>query len=133
MGYRTMKPRETALRLKRFEAEEKARKVAELELMIREFEMIASDLDRQVRVEEERTGIKDSGHFSYSTFAKSASARRDNLRSSADELRLKLEAAVRERDEAAEQLTRAVAAEPRDAERVNTRRRVSRHEAAGLR
>ncbi|MCU0954363.1 MAG: flagellar export protein FliJ [Hyphomicrobium sp.] len=128
-----MKPRETALRLKRFEAEEKARKVAELELMIREFEMIASDLDRQVRVEEERTGIKDSAHFSYSTFAKSASARRDNLRSSADELRLKLEAAVRERDEAAEQLTRALAAEPRDAERANPRRRVSRHETAGLR
>jgi hypothetical protein len=133
MGYRTMKPREAALRLKRFEAEEKARKVADLELMIREFEMIATDLDRQVRVEEERTGIKDPGHFSYSTFAKSASARRDNLRSSADELRVKLEAAVRERDEAAEQLTRAVAAEPRDSDRVTTRRRVPRHEAAGLR
>jgi hypothetical protein len=133
MGYRTMKPRETALRLKLFEAEEKARKVADLELMIREFELIATDLDRQVRVEEERTGIKDPGHFSYSTFAKSASARRDNLRSSADELRVKLEAAVRERDDAAEQLSRAAAAEPREVERVTSRRRVSRHEATALR
>lgn len=133
MGYRTMKPRETALRLKRFEAEEKARKVADLELMIREFELIATDLDRQVRIEEERTGIKDPGHFSYSTFAKSASARRDNLRSSADGLRVKLEAAVRERDDAAEQLTRAAAAEPREVERVTSRRRVSRHEVATLR
>ena len=133
MGYRTMKPRETALRLKRFEAEEKARKVADLELMIGEFEMIAADLDRQVRIEEERTGIKDPAHFSYSTFAKSAVARRDNLRSSADELRLKLAAAVRERDEAAEQLTRAAASEPREGERLVNRRRPDRSESAVLR
>jgi hypothetical protein len=128
-----MKPRETALRLKRFEAEEKARKVADLELMIGEFEMIAADLDRQVRIEEERTGIKDPAHFSYSTFAKSAVARRDNLRSSADELRLKLAAAIRERDDAADQLTRAVASEPREGERLVNRRRPDRSESAVLR
>jgi hypothetical protein len=128
-----MKPRETALRLKRFEAEEKARKVADLELMIGEFEMIAADLDRQVRIEEERTGIKDPMHFSYSTFAKSAVARRDNLRSSADELRLKLAAAIRERDEAADQLTRAAASEPREGERLVNRRRPDRPESAVLR
>ena len=44
-----MKSREAAVRLKRFEADEKARKVAELEHMIREFEGIANDLDRQVK------------------------------------------------------------------------------------
>ncbi len=44
-----MKARETALKLKRFETDEKARKVADLEHMIREFETIAADLDRQVR------------------------------------------------------------------------------------
>jgi flagellar protein FliJ len=121
-----MKPRETALRLKRFEADEKARKVADLELMIREFEAIASDLDRQIQAEEERTGIKDPAHFSYSTFAKSASARRENLRSSAGELRLKLEAAIKDRDEAADQLTRAATAEPRETERAPSRRRGER-------
>jgi hypothetical protein len=128
-----MKPRETALRLKRFEAEEKARKVADLEFMIREFETIASDLDRQIHAEEERTGIKDPSHFSYSTYAKSASARRDNLRSSADELKVKLEAAIRDRDEAADQLTRAVANEPRESERAPGRRRGDRPHGAALR
>ncbi len=128
-----MKPRETALRLKRFEADEKARKVADIEYMIRDFETIASDLDRQIQAEEDRTGIKDPTHFSYSTFAKSASARRDNLRSSADELKGKLELAIQERDEAAEQLTRAATAEPREAERTTGRRRSDRSSGAALR
>lgn len=127
-----MKPRETALRLKRFEADEKSRKVADLELMIREFETIANDLDRQIQAEEERTGIKDPAHFSYSTFAKSASIRRENLRASADELKVKLEAAVKERDDAADQLTRAVANEPRDSDR-GSRRRSERSDGAALR
>jgi len=107
LGYRTMKSRETALRLKQFEADEKARKVAELEHMIREFLGMAADLDRQIQAEEDRTGVKDKTHFAYSTFAKSAAARRDNLRASAAELTGKLEAAQRERDEAVEQLSRA--------------------------
>ena len=77
-----MKARESALRLKRFEADEKARKVADLEHMIREFENMAADLDRQIQAEEDRTGVKDPAHFAYSTFAKSASQRRDNLRAS---------------------------------------------------
>lgn len=128
-----MKPRETALRLKRFEAEEKARKVADLEMMIREFEVIASDLDRQIQAEEDRTGIKDPAHFSYSTFAKSAAVRRDNLRNSAGELKEKLEAAVKDRDEAADQLTRAAAAEPRETERSTSRRRSERGDSAVLR
>ena len=88
-------------------ADEKARRVAELEQMIREFEGVAFDLDRQIKAEEERTGIRDASHFAYSTFAKSAAQRRDNLRASAAELRVKLEAAVVDRDEAAAQHARA--------------------------
>jgi len=102
-----MKSRDMSLRMKRFEVDEKARKVADLEQMIREFEQMAADLDRQIRAEEDRTGVKDLSHFAYSTFAKSAAQRRDNLMSSADELREKLEAAQRERDDAEEQLARA--------------------------
>ncbi|MEO1206600.1 MAG: flagellar export protein FliJ [Pseudomonadota bacterium] len=102
-----MKSRDTALRLKRFEADEKARKVSDLDMMIREFEQMASDLDRQIKAEEERTGVKDRAHFAYSTFAKSAATRRDNLLASADELREKLEAAEKERVDAEEQLQRA--------------------------
>jgi flagellar protein FliJ len=126
-----MKARESALRLKRFEADEKARKVADLEHMIREFENMAADLDRQIKAEEDRTGVKDPAHFAYSTFAKSASQRRDNLRTSADGLKAKLEAAQRERDEALEQVSRADTPETRA--ELRNRRRPDRASTAVLR
>ena len=126
-----MKSRETALRLKRFEADEKARKVADLEHMIREFETMAADLDRQIQAEEDRTGIKDPSHFAYSTFAKSAVGRRDNLRTSVAELRLKLAAAQRERDEVVEQLQRADITESRES--AQGRRRGERSPTAVMR
>lgn len=102
-----MKSRDASLRLKRFEANEKKRKVADLELMIRDFEQMATDLERQIRAEEDRTGVRDANHFAYSTFAKSAAQRREKLLSSTAELRTKLEHAMKERDDAVDQLTRA--------------------------
>ena len=63
-----MKSRDTLLRAKRFEASETARKVGDLEHMIREFEQMAIDLNRQISAEEDRTGAKPvrtpSGDFS---------------------------------------------------------------------
>jgi flagellar protein FliJ len=99
-----MKSRERALQLKRHDYDEKARKAADLGHTIRELECVAADLDDQIRAEEDRTGIKDPQHFAYSTFAKSASVRRDKLRTSVAALRVKLEVALRERDEAAKEL-----------------------------
>jgi len=119
------------LKLKRFEMDEKARKVADLEQMIREFENIAGDLDRQIQAEEDRTGVKDPKHFSYSTFAKSAALRRDNLRSSIGELRGKLEAAQQDFDAAKQQLTRYTTDQPRDVTRP--RRRHERNSGFALR
>jgi predicted nucleic acid-binding Zn-ribbon protein len=116
-----MKPREGALRLRRFEAAEKARKVADLESIIREFEVMVSDLDRQIASEEDRTGVKDLSHFAYSTFAKAAAQRRDNLKTSIDDLRVKLEAAQQERNEAAENLTKAESGEERESARGRRR------------
>ncbi len=116
-----MKARETAMRLKRFEADEKARKAADLEHMIREFEAIASDLDRQIQVEEDRSGVRDPSHFAYSTFAKSASQRRDNLRASIAGLREKLDAAVKERDEAVEEASQSIPTPMRVAGRMQRR------------
>jgi transcriptional accessory protein Tex/SPT6 len=99
----------------RFEAREKARKVIDLEGMIREFEIMADDLDRQISNEEERTGVRDINHFAYSTFAKAARQRRDNLQISVDGLRAKLELAQTERDLAVEDLAKAEGpAETRD-------------------
>jgi flagellar protein FliJ len=102
-----MKPRETAMRLKRREVEENSRKVEDLQLIIREFDQMAADLDRQIQIEEDRTGVRDRSHFSYSTFAQALAQRRDNLRQSTEGLREKLAAAVRERDDTMEQFSRA--------------------------
>lgn len=102
-----MKSRETSFRVKRFVAEEKRRKVADIEHMIREFEHMAVELDRQVQSEEDRTGIKDRSHFAYSTLAKAAAQRRDNLRASIANLQMKLEVAVRERDDACADLDKS--------------------------
>ena len=99
LGY-AMKPRDSAMRTKRFEVAEKARKVASLEGTIRDFESMASDLARQIANEEDRTGIRDQAHFAYSTFAKAAAQRRANLLASVDDLKDKLEAARRDYDEA---------------------------------
>jgi hypothetical protein len=101
-----MKPRDAALKAKRFEVAEKARKLGSLEAMIRDFEMMASDLSRQILAEEERTGIKDAGHFAYSTFAKAAAQRRGNLMTSVADLRAKLDAAKREHEDAALELSK---------------------------
>jgi flagellar protein FliJ len=93
--------------MNRFEADEKARKIAALERMIREFEDMVSDVDRQIKAEEDRTGILDPADIAYPTFAKSLRERRDNLRLSVDALRVGLEVAQRERDDVLEQLNRA--------------------------
>ncbi len=109
-----MKPRESAVRLMRFEAREKGRKVADLESMIREFEMMTIDLDRQIANEEERIGVRDLKHFAYSTFAKAARQRRENLQTSVEDLRAKLAFAIEERDVAVEALEKAEHPEVRD-------------------
>ncbi len=114
-----MKSREAGLRLKRFDVAEKARKAGDLEAMMRDFEMMTLDLDRQIAAEEDRTGIKDRAHFAYSTFAKAVAQRRENLSTSIEDLRAKLDAARREHEDAADELRRLEASEPRDTERLS--------------
>jgi flagellar protein FliJ len=109
-----MKPRDSAVRAKRFEVAEKARKVASLDGTIRDFETLASELARQVANEEDRTGIRDHAHFAYSTFAKAAAQRRANLLTSVDDLKEQLEAARRDYEEAALALKRLEPPEERE-------------------
>jgi hypothetical protein len=101
-----MKPRDSALRAKRFEVSERARKVASLEGTIRDFELMASELARQIANEEDRTGIRDQTHFAYSTFAKAAAQRRTNLLNSVADLKAKLALAKHDYDEAVMALKR---------------------------
>src|SRR6478672_9147850 len=74
-----MKSRETLIRLKKFQVDEKRRKVAQIEAMIAEFDRIAGELEREIKVEQERAGIHDPAHFAYPTYAKAATSRRENL------------------------------------------------------
>ena len=115
-----MKSREGLIRLKRFQVEEKRRQVAQIEGMIAEFERMAKDLDDQIVAEQERSGIRDSAHFAYPTFAKAAMQRRDNLLASAGELRGQLVAAQEERTAATEELDKieAIAERDREHERI---------------
>jgi flagellar FliJ protein len=113
-----MKSRDALIRLKRFEVEEKRRKVADIEATIADFNHMAVDLDRQIAIEQERAGISDVNHYAYPTFAKAAIQRRNNLAASASDLATKLASARGELDEAIEELKKIELLEERDAERV---------------
>jgi flagellar export protein FliJ len=113
-----MKSRDALIRLKRFEVEEKRRKVADIEAMIGDFNHMAVDLDRQIAIEQERAGISDVNHYAYPTFAKAAMQRRNNLAASAADLAAKLAAAREEFDGACEDLKKIELLEERDAERL---------------
>lgn len=110
-----MKSRDGLIRLKRFEVDEKRRKAADIEMMIGEFSQMAADLDRQIAIEQERSGVSDTNHYAYPTFAKAAIQRRDNLLASAADLEAKLEAARAELAEALEELGKIELLEERDA------------------
>jgi len=109
-----MKSRDTLLRLKQFQVEEKRRRVAQLNVMIVEFTRMTADLDREIGVEEQRANISDPNHFAYPTYARAARSRRDNLNSSLTELREKLEAAQEALKEAHDELSKAQSQEARD-------------------
>ena len=113
-----MKPRDVGLRLKRFEVADRERKVSTMEVMVTEFKHMASDLMLQITAEEERTGIRDCGHFTYSTFAKSARLRRNNLLNSVGDLEIKLGAARREHETVAAELRQLEQSAIRDSDSI---------------
>ncbi len=109
-----MKSRDSLIRLKRFQAEEKRRRVSQIEGMVAEFSRMATDLDREIAAEEQRSGITDPVHFAYSTYARAARSRRDNLHQSAGELRQQLDEARASYQAALEEVTRAQNLEGRE-------------------
>jgi flagellar export protein FliJ len=95
---------ESLIRLKKFQVDEKRRSVTQIEMMIADFERMAAELDQQIEIEQQKTGISDVAHFAYSTFAKAAIARRDNLLNSARDMKGTLENAQDALAEAVEDL-----------------------------
>lgn len=108
---------ESLIRLKKFEVDEQRRKVTQIEMMVADFERMATELDQQIEIEHTKTGISDVAHFAYSTFAKAASQRRDNLLASATDMRGKLEAAQDELAEAIEDLKKVELLDQREHQR----------------
>ncbi len=120
-----MKSRDTLIRLKRFQVDEKRRRVAQIEMMIADFERMASDLEAEIASEEQKAGITDTGHFAYPTYAKAAAQRRENLLQSAANLKGELDDAKGELAEAFEELKKV--------EILDDRERSSERAAAGAR
>jgi flagellar protein FliJ len=116
-----MPSRQRSDRSRRFEVEERQQKVADIEAMIADFSHVADELDRQLRHEEQRTGISDTNHFAYPIYAKAARQRRDNLLDSIRDLNTKLEQARAELEHARADLQTAEMFASRDGERPRRR------------
>ncbi|MCF6344139.1 MAG: flagellar export protein FliJ [Devosiaceae bacterium] len=95
---------ESLIRVRKFNVDEKRRQLAQIEMMIGDFERMAAELDQQIDIEHQKTGISDIAHFAYSTFAKAAINRRDNLLASATDMKGQQEAAQDALSEALEEL-----------------------------
>jgi flagellar protein FliJ len=95
---------------RKFEMEQRN---ALLGTMIRHFENMIADLDRQIATVEDRTRIKDTAHLAYSNFARAATKRRQKLLTSVAHVKSLLQVAERELDE--------VAMQSRDLESIQTR------------
>jgi hypothetical protein len=100
--------------LKHFQVQEKTRQLAQIDMMIAEFQKMSGDLNAQIEVEEKKAGITDTSHFAYPTFAKAARQRVDNLAVSIRDLEVKREPAVDALREAEEELRKAELKEARD-------------------
>src|SRR6266566_2147081 len=118
--HESMKSRETLIRLKKFQVDERRRRVGQIERMISEFERISGDLERDIKTEQDRSGIHDPGHFAYPTYAKAAIQRRDNLKRSAHDLKIQLEDAKAALNEAFEEMKKLELLDEREQMRVRS-------------
>ena len=109
-----MKSRDALIRLKRFQVEERRRRVAQIETMVTEFTRMAADLDREIASEETRAGITDPAHFAYPTYARAARTRRDNLKHSVGELHGQVAEARAHLEQASEELTKVQSLDGRE-------------------
>lgn len=109
-----MKSRENLVRLKQFQVNEKRRQLLQLDMMIAEFDRMATELEIQINAEEKKAGITDLNHFAYPTFAKAARLRRDNLKNSQYDLAQQRNAAEAILAEAEAELSKAEMLESRD-------------------
>jgi flagellar export protein FliJ len=102
-----MKTQESLVRLRKFEVDERRRKVADLEAMINDFLAMAKDLDRRVEMEQQKVGVSDVNDCRYPLWAKDAIERRKRLMDSVSELEEQLDEARNELAASFEELKKA--------------------------
>jgi flagellar export protein FliJ len=125
-----MKSRETLIRLKRFQVDEKRRKVMQIEMMIADLERMSAELEREIQSEERKAGISDPAHYAYPTYAKATRSRRDKLVESANDLKEKLEEAKAELQDAFEELKKVEILD--DREKASERADIAAREQAEM-
>ncbi|ORE92249.1 hypothetical protein [Acuticoccus yangtzensis] len=81
-----MKPRESTIQAKEFQAAALRRQLAQYERMIADLEVIRVELGKQIEGEERRSGVADPANFAYSTVARAARERRRNLTTTIEDL-----------------------------------------------
>ena len=128
----SMKSRESVLRLKRFQVQEKARQVAQIETMVSQFKSMSDDLLSQIAYEEMKVGIDDINHFAYPTFAKAARLRQENLLTSIQDLHDQQANAKLALDDAQEELSKAEKLEERDGKSSVEVEQPKRYEQSGM-
>lgn len=81
-----MKPRVSTIQAKEFQAASLRRQLAQFDRMIGDLETIKAELAKQIDQEERRTNNGDPGSVLYSTVARAARDRRENLSETLDDL-----------------------------------------------
>lgn len=128
-----MKSRDALIRASTFDLAEKRRKLTDLDGMMAEFRRMALDLEQQIEAEHVRTGVREPSHFAYSSFAKAARKRCDNLIESAADLARKREAAAADVTAAEDDVKRMqLAGDRASEERPHAGRRPSRNRLMGV-
>ena len=93
IGAHHRRRRVNVLHLKDFHICEHRRQVTQLQAMIADFERLDAQLKLEIQTEEDRTRNHDPAHFAYSTLAKAAIVRRENLKQSIARLKIQRDAA----------------------------------------
>jgi len=94
-----MKPRESIIQAKEFQAAALRRQLSQFERMLADLEVIRCELGKQIEAEERRTGIADPSNYAYSTVARAARERRNNLTNTISDLSSRRTAALEELSE----------------------------------
>jgi hypothetical protein len=82
-----MRGKELSIDAQVFAAEQERRRLSRIEMMIGELSRNVAGLEEEIAAEERRVRISDPRHIAYSTYARAASQRRDNLMRTIGELR----------------------------------------------